>query len=210
MYRTVAGVIAAAVVAALFTPARAAVLSDPFLAITAPATYTPGTAFDIDLRLHAALDLNAFNIVLAFTAPAGAYGTDYSVTLPAANPALQPDYIFGAAGMGFLASETAPNSGHIALSDLLLNPVGSINTVSPGQDLIVRLTIQPVGSFAAPITVSALPTNLDLLDPTLSQIAGYQNVLDTLPTATIAAVPEPASLLLLGVAATGLLMRRKP
>jgi len=177
------------------------------LTLSAPATFSPGMPFDVKVHLEGASNLNAFSVEMQITAPIGAYGADYSYLLPVADPATDPAYILGTNALGFLAIESPAGSGTLMFSDLLVDANAGVNS-SSGHDLLARITVLPTAGFQGPLTVSILPDNLNLLNANLNSIAGFGELSDTLPSISVALVPEPASAALLLIGGLSLLGRR--
>jgi len=174
---------------------------DPILAIDVPAAYTPGSSFDVTVRLTGAEDLALYNIEAVVSAEGGIAGTDFYFA-SAAEPA--SGYVFdGQANDGFAYNILGSATDHITLSDLLVS--GSVDTVAGVNDLLATVTITTTATMTEPLTIDVVESSLEL-DAPGGPILGFNDLKAALPAPTIP-IPEPVALSLLAIGAVGLLRR---
>ncbi len=177
-----------------------------FVTLAAPATYTPGTPFTVNVGLTPVSNLGLYNVEVVFRA-AGASGSWLTIDPPAA---VASGYVFPSAD-NFLGNSLAGGGEYrLTLSDFTLDPTGPDVTAGV-NDRIAVVTLRPAPTLTTPIEVSIDRTSLFVDDAAGNSLLGD----GPLPVAVVspvstepAPVPAPAGIVLMGIAALVFAVRR--
>ena len=165
-----------------------------------PSSYTPGTAFTVNVGLTPVSNLGLYNVEVVFRTP-GAIGGLLTIDPPAAATS---GYVFPSP-INFLASSNVSGTDYrLTLSDFTLSLTGP-DVVAGVNDKITSLTVRPSTSLDFPITVFIDRSSLFIDDANGDSLLTNGD----LPSGTInlnstAAVPGPAGWVC-GVLACGVL-----